>query len=69
MLGCSGDPDGKFEGWTDVEHRILSDPSSQRNRSFLARIEVRTGLANLLETTCNMVVGVRRAAKSDALRH
>jgi hypothetical protein len=68
MLDCTGDPDSKFERWVAAEHRILSEAARKWDRSFPARLEVRTGLGNLLETTCNMVIAIGRTTKSDALR-
>lgn len=69
LLDCSGEDDSKFEGWIGSEIRILQDAASKWNRSFPARAEVRVSLGNLLETTCNMIVAIGRATKSDAFRH
>jgi hypothetical protein len=69
LLDCTGDPEKPLGTWIDAEKRILSEPMKQTDRSFPARMEVRTSLENLLETVYNMLVATGRATKSDAFRH
>ncbi|KAJ9117423.1 hypothetical protein QFC22_004273 [Naganishia vaughanmartiniae] len=77
LLDCSADLDGPREKWIAAEGRILDEPRKDPHGSFPARMEVRAGLNNLLETIHNILVAVSRATKTEkeantekqALRH
>jgi hypothetical protein len=69
MLDCSGEEESKLEQWVAAEKRIMSEATKSRTRSFPARLEIRTSLPNILETTYNTIVALSETARSDALRH
>ncbi|KAJ9093373.1 hypothetical protein QFC21_006403 [Naganishia friedmannii] len=69
LLDCSSDANSPLERWIRTEKRILEDATDKADRSFPARLEVRTSLENLMETIYNMIVALSRSTESDAFRH
>ncbi|KAJ9091745.1 hypothetical protein QFC19_008955 [Naganishia cerealis] len=58
MLECDGALSNRLEMWLAGEARILGHPILSRSRSFPPRLEVRTSLESLVDTTWNTVVAL-----------